>query len=86
MKDLGKNSAVASSKEADELGGLVDQASEDILDGQLQSYARKVAMLCALEAGGKVSPLEAYKRIKHEWKQLKSLKREMFPKDKGAVS
>jgi hypothetical protein len=38
-------------------------------------------MICALEAGGKISPLEAYRRIKAEWKQLKSVKREVFPKN-----
>jgi hypothetical protein len=54
---------------------------EDVLDSRLQDYATKVSMICALEAGGKVPPLEAYRRIKAEWKRLKSLKREMFPKD-----
>jgi hypothetical protein len=83
MDELGKVTKPGSGGRAADSDETTDHAGEEVLDTQLQTYARKVAMICALEAGGKVTALEAYRRIKSEWKRLKSLKKEIFPKDKA---
>lgn len=54
------------------------QTPEDMLfDANLQEFARRVGLICALESGGKTSPVEAYKQIKLLWKQLKRSKKSL---------
>ena len=48
----------------------------------LQEFAHEIGIICALEAGGKLEPKDAYKQIKSKWKELKSRKKELFPKIK----
>lgn len=43
-------------------------------NANLQEFAQRVAFVCSLETGGKISSLEAYKEIKHLWKELKKSK------------
>lgn len=50
-------------------------------NANLQEFANRVAILCALETGGKVSPEEAYKEIKSLWKQLKHSKAELLDQE-----
>lgn len=39
-------------------------------DANLQEFASRVAIICALETGGKIPPLEAYNQIKSLWQQF----------------
>ena len=57
-------------------------AKDSIMDESLQAFASDVGIVCALEAGGKISPQEAYKQIKARWKELKKAKKALYPKDK----
>jgi len=46
--------------------------AENILfDANLKEFASKVGMICGLEAGGRLSPDQAYRQIRDLWKQLK---------------
>jgi hypothetical protein len=47
-------------------------------DANLQEFAQRVTILCALETGGKVSPDEAYQEIKVLWKQLQKSKNNLL--------
>ncbi|MCX6128970.1 MAG: hypothetical protein NTX25_07885 [Proteobacteria bacterium] len=55
---------------------------DTMMDESLQSFASDVGIVCALEAGGKITPQEAYKQIKNRWKNLKKAKKALYPKDK----
>lgn len=48
-----------------------------VFDANLQEFANKVNLICALETGGKISPEQAYEDIKVLWKQLKKSKKEL---------
>jgi hypothetical protein len=39
-------------------------------DANLQEFASRVAIICALETGGKISPQEAYSQIKSLWQKF----------------
>lgn len=54
------------------------------MEVNLQSFANGIGIICALEAGGKITPQEAYKQVKVLWKQLKKTKKSLYPKDKLA--
>jgi|GEM_PF-3417864 hypothetical protein len=56
---------------------------DNLMDESLQAFANDVGIVCALEAGGKISPQEAYKQIKGRWKELKRAKKALYPKDKS---
>ncbi|KGF72259.1 hypothetical protein DO97_10920 [Neosynechococcus sphagnicola sy1] len=43
-----------------------------VFNANLQEFANKVGLICALETGGKVSSQEAFEQIKALWKNLKS--------------
>jgi hypothetical protein len=47
-------------------------------NANLQEFANRVAILCGLETGGKLSAEDAYKQIKDLWKQLKRSKAELL--------
>ncbi len=59
-------------------------AKDNIMEESLQAFASDVGIVCALEAGGKITPQEAYKQIKTRWKELKKAKKALYPKDKDA--
>ena len=44
-------------------------------NANLQEFAQRVSYICALETGGKLSSVEAYKSVKKAWKELKSSKK-----------
>ncbi len=49
-----------------------------ILDANLQEFAGRVGIICALENSGKLSPLEAYDQIKELWQQLETSRHNLF--------
>ena len=57
-------------------------AKDSIMEESLQHFASDVGIVCALEAGGKITPQEAYKQIKTRWKELKKAKKALYPKEK----
>lgn len=40
-------------------------------NANLQTFSSRVSLICALETGGKLTPLEAYQSIQELWHQLK---------------
>jgi hypothetical protein len=48
-----------------------------IFNANLQEFAQKVGYITNLETSGKLSPQEAYKRIRVLWKQLKHSKKQL---------
>ncbi len=59
-----------------------NDAKDNMMEESLQTFASDIGIVCALEAGGKLTPQEAYKQIKTRWKQLKKAKKALYPKDK----
>lgn len=53
-------------------------ASKIIFDDNLQTFKNKIANIIALESGGKLTPEDAYKRIKALWKDLKRSKKSLL--------
>lgn len=47
-------------------------------NANLQEFAQRVSILCALETGGKIKPDAAYEEIKKLWKQLKASKKNLL--------
>jgi hypothetical protein len=43
-----------------------------LFDANLQEFSHRVTIICALENGGKIPPLDAYNQIKELWHQLKT--------------
>ena len=61
---------------------LVIVGPASILDfaKELQRFAWQLSIVCALEAGGKITPEEAYRRIRVLYKGMKRIKKRTFPK------
>ncbi len=55
---------------------------DSLMEESLQAFANDIGIVCALEAGGKITPQEAYKQIKTRWKELKKAKKALYPKEK----
>ncbi|MGL4881817.1 MAG: DUF7219 family protein [Waterburya sp.] len=53
-------------------------------NANLQEFAQQVGYICALETNGKMPPVEAYKRIKKLWRQLKTSKKQLLDIDMQA--
>lgn len=49
-------------------------------DEIIQEFGAKVGIICALEHGQKIAPKEAYRQIKSLFKQLKTVKRSVYPR------
>lgn len=49
-----------------------------VFDANLQEFAQRAGLICALENGGKITPIEAYTEIKKLWKQLKTSKKALL--------
>ncbi|NJK63665.1 MAG: hypothetical protein HC921_14130 [Synechococcaceae cyanobacterium SM2_3_1] len=43
-----------------------------IFSANLQEFAQRVSIICALQGNGKLSPVEAFDMIKHLWSRLES--------------
>jgi hypothetical protein len=52
-----------------------------ILDANLQEFAHRTSIVCALENGGKITPREAYDQIKMLWAELSHSKHMIFGDD-----
>jgi len=52
-----------------------------VLNANLQEFANKVSFICGLEANGKITPLEAYDKIKHLWDKLRESKKNLLGED-----
>lgn len=52
-------------------------AEEMVFDSNLQEFAARVGLIVGLELGEKISPEEAYARIRTQWKQLKKSKKNL---------
>lgn len=59
-----------------------NDVKDNMMEESLQTFASDIGIVCALEAGGKLTPQEAYKQIKTRWKQLKKAKKALYPKEK----
>ena len=51
-------------------------------DANLQEFANRISLICALETGGKISANEAYQQIKTLWEQLANSKQNLLGEDK----
>jgi hypothetical protein len=47
-------------------------------DANLQEFANRITLICALENGGKISPQDAYGQIKGLWAELKRSKKNLL--------
>ncbi|MEP0817956.1 hypothetical protein [Trichocoleus desertorum] len=47
-------------------------------NANLQEFTQRVSIICGLEAGGKISPTEAYEEIQKLWQQLKASKQSLL--------
>ena len=47
-------------------------------NANLQEFSHKVDYICNLQTNGKLSPYQAYKKIKSLWKQLKRSKKKLI--------
>lgn len=52
-------------------------------DANLQEFANRVSILCGLETGGKISPVDAYEEIKSLWAQLQQSKENLLDQDES---
>lgn len=52
-----------------------------VFNANLQEFAHKVSFVCGLEANGKMSPLDAYEKIRELWDELKECKENLLDKD-----
>jgi len=39
-------------------------------DANLQEFTNRISLICGLETGGKITPIDAYNQIKELWIQL----------------
>ena len=46
-------------------------------NANLQEFSQRIGYVCALETGGKLTSIEAYREIKQLWKELKKSKKEL---------
>ena len=49
-----------------------------IMEANIREFAYKISMICALEVGGKITPEEAYGRIKENWQALKASRKNLL--------
>ena len=50
-------------------------------DANLQEFTNRISIICALETGGKISPIEAYQQIKDLWTELDRSKKNLLSND-----
>lgn len=48
-----------------------------VFNANLQEFAQRVSLVCALETGGRMSPEDAYQEVKRLYKQLKKSRKEL---------
>lgn len=52
-----------------------------VFDVNLQEFADRVGIICALENGGKIAPAEAYRQIKELWQAIERSKQNLLGND-----
>jgi hypothetical protein len=52
-----------------------------IMEANIREFAYKISMICALEVGGKITPEEAYHRIRENWRELKASRQNLLSPD-----
>jgi hypothetical protein len=52
-----------------------------VFNANLQEFGQRVAVICGLEANGKISPLDAYNKIKDLWDKLERSKQELLDRE-----
>lgn len=52
-----------------------------VFNSNLQEFAQRVAIICALESNGKIDTVHAYEQIKQLWKELKRSKKAIYEND-----
>jgi hypothetical protein len=50
-------------------------------DANLQEFTNRISIICALETGGKISPIEPYQQIKDLWTDLEQSKKNLLSND-----
>ncbi|WP_055074498.1 hypothetical protein [Pseudanabaena sp. 'Roaring Creek'] len=50
-------------------------------NANLQEFANRISLICALETGGKIPPMEAYKQIKDLWAELDQSRKNLLSED-----
>jgi hypothetical protein len=55
-------------------------------DTNLQEFAQRISLICALENSGKLAPEDAYLQIKDLWKSLKRSKQNLLDLDPPDLS
>jgi len=50
-------------------------------DANLQEFTNRISIICALETGGRISPLEAYQQIKDLWHKLDESRKNLLGGD-----
>lgn len=65
---------------ANQVHDMMDEVGESALEESLQNFANRVGIICALEHGDKIAPHEAYQQIKELFKELKGVKRSVYPR------
>jgi hypothetical protein len=50
-------------------------------DANLQEFTNRISLICGLETGGKISPVEAYQQIKELWNQLEQSRHNLLGDD-----
>lgn len=48
-----------------------------VFNANLQEFAQKVSYICNLETNGKITSLQAYRKIKALWRELKHSKQQL---------
>jgi hypothetical protein len=54
-----------------------------LFDANLQEFSHRVTIICALENGGKIPPLDAYNQIKALWQRLSNSRDNLLADDEN---
>lgn len=54
-----------------------------LFDANLQEFSHRVTIICALENGGKIPPLDAYNQIKSLWQKLSNSRNNLLADDEN---
>lgn len=60
-----------------------DEVPDMLLDENLGEFFSKISFIVSLEKGGKLTPIEAYNKIKNLFKTLKKSKKGLFENGKN---
>lgn len=51
---------------------------EVLLEANIREFSHTISLICALEAGGKITVEEAYALIKRTWNELKVTRKSLY--------